>query len=181
MKKRHPAAVLLLPIVTLGIYCVYWLYATRRELLARTGNNNAIPSVFILFLPFILLVGLVIAGALASGDASLAPGEADAETSLGVVSVISIILIIGFFIGGIFVLPLWWFWKYCKAVVAVTGNKGMDFTQLYVLYVAIVWLCGVAPVWMLITQLDFNKIADGNDTDHPTSGHHSTAKALPAA
>jgi carbon starvation protein CstA len=157
MKKRHPAAVVLLPFVTLGIYCVYWLYNTRKELLARVTEKDSIPPLVVLLLPFLLVVVLLVVGLLtgSQGDDS---GVADGP--LGVSGVISIALIGIFMVGAVVALPLWWFWKYCKTAAIVTkGYGGMDQTQLYILFVAIVWLCGLLPVWMLITQLDYNKVA----------------------
>lgn len=176
MKKRHPAAVLLLPIVTLGIYCIYWLYATRKELLQASGNKkDSIPPVFLLFLPFILLIGLAFAALIAT-DPTTGSTASTQDSSL-VAGIVTGIIVAGFFIGGVLLLPLWWFWKYCKVAAQVIKDKGgMDFTQLYVLYVAIVWLCGIVPVWMLIAQLDFNKTVGQPQPAHTPHKHpHATA------
>ena len=180
MKKRHPAAVLLLPIITLGIYCIYWLYATRKEILARINSKNAIPPVTLLVLPVLLMVLLFVVGLLATGGENMTHDtDISTDESLDAAGIITLILLGMFFVGAALVLPLWWFWKYCKAAALVVKGYGMDFTQSYILYVAISWLCGIMPVWMLIQQLDYNKIANasGDKPHHP--GHAKTT--VPAA
>lgn len=62
MKQRSIPKMFLLEIVTLGIYRLYWLIKTRRELMEKT--NIKIPSPLYLFLPlfiFIAAIGFVIA------------------------------------------------------------------------------------------------------------------------
>lgn len=174
MKKRHPAAVLLLPFATLGIYCIYWLYKTRQEILSKLEDKNAIPPLVVLLLPMLLVILLFAVGIFFNGDAQTADTQDD---NLGAGGIISIALVLLFFIGGVVILPLWWFWKYCKAAIQVTQEHGMDFAQLYILFVAVVWLCGILPIWMLITQLDYNKVA-ALDGKHPRK-HHPKAP-LPA-
>jgi len=167
MKKRKPGVVLLLPFVTLGIYCIYWLYATRKELLARHGQSpNGIPPVSILFLPMIVLIAL----AFTSFMITAGSGNMTAE------NIITVIVIIGG-IAALLVVPLLWFWRYCHVASEVT--KTMDFAQMYVLYVVLIWLCSLAPVWMLIMQIEFNKLADHDaghlhhphDPQHPHTPH----------
>ena len=49
MTKRTPIAILLLPIVTLGIYSLYWLVRTKTEM----NNCGAeIPTAWLLVIPF---------------------------------------------------------------------------------------------------------------------------------
>jgi len=50
MKQRSPAVVILLTIVTLGIYALVWYVMTKEELNARGAN---IPTAWILIIPFI--------------------------------------------------------------------------------------------------------------------------------
>lgn len=164
MKKRSPAAVLLLPFVTLGIYCIYWLYATRKELVARSGHPKSIPPVSLLFLPLIgvfLFMVVMFAISASSNDSSTA------------FTLVSIVTIISGMIGllSFLLLPLWWFWRYCHVASEQTGS--MDFAQMYVLYVVITWVCGLLPVWMLIVQIDLNKLIDRDAAHaHHGSGHH---------
>jgi hypothetical protein len=147
MKKRNLAAVLLLPFVTLGIYCIYWMYATRKELVSRNGDSRSIPPVIILFLPLFLLAGVAMLIFLISFSGRSSVIVTVLSILLGAAGALSMLVI-----------PLWWTWKYCRVVAATTHD--MDFTQLYVLYVVIGWLFGLLPVWMLMVQLSFNKMAD---------------------
>ncbi|MDQ3123932.1 MAG: DUF4234 domain-containing protein [bacterium] len=50
MKKRSPAAVLLLPFITLGIYSIYWAVSTKGEM-NKLGAN--IPTAWLLIVPFV--------------------------------------------------------------------------------------------------------------------------------
>ena len=50
MKRRSPAAPLLLPIITLGIYSLVWNVKTKNEL-NKTGVANRIPSAWLLIVP----------------------------------------------------------------------------------------------------------------------------------
>ena len=49
MKKRSPAAPLLLPVITLGIYLLVWLVKTKNEI-NETATNH-IPSAWLLIVP----------------------------------------------------------------------------------------------------------------------------------
>jgi hypothetical protein len=53
LTKRNPVAVLLLAIVTLGIYAIVWLARTRGEMVAR---GAAIPTTWLLIVPLVNLV-----------------------------------------------------------------------------------------------------------------------------
>lgn len=171
IKKRSPAAVLLLPFVTLGIYCIYWLYATRKELVSRSGDRYSIPPVILLFAPLLFLIALlVIAMILLVGSAVSDNTQHAFGTFLVLCSILGII--------GLIALPLWWFWHYCKVLHETT--KSMDFAQLYVLFVAITWVCNLFPVWMLIAQLELNKLADSEAAHHAKSYAHTHEPVAPA-
>jgi hypothetical protein len=52
MKKRSPVAIVLLSLVTFGIYAYYWLYATGEELKRESGRRDITPALdaFLAFL-----------------------------------------------------------------------------------------------------------------------------------
>jgi Domain of unknown function (DUF4234) len=50
MKRRSPAAPLLLPIITLGIYTLVWHVKVKNEL-NKSGIANHIPSAWLLIVP----------------------------------------------------------------------------------------------------------------------------------
>ena len=49
MKNRSPIAVLLLPIITFGIYSLYWLVATKTELNEKAADKA--PTAWLLIVP----------------------------------------------------------------------------------------------------------------------------------
>jgi len=48
MKERSPLSVFVLPFVTLGIYSIYWLVATKTEMSSKGAN---IPTSWLLIVP----------------------------------------------------------------------------------------------------------------------------------
>ena len=48
IKKRNIVAVYLLSIITLGIYCIYWLVQTKKEMNSLGGK---IPTAWLLIIP----------------------------------------------------------------------------------------------------------------------------------
>jgi hypothetical protein len=150
MKKRNIAIMALLTIVTLGIYVPVWLYRTRQEIMRHTSRSKAIPPFILLLLPYLVLFVLL--------GISLATGS-DASSSI----FNSLILLLAgpVAIIGMFVIPLWWFYRYFTAVHEVThGTDGMLLYVIWVLCVFIVFF----PVWMLLVQNDLNKTAAQLDT-----------------
>ena len=49
MKHRSPAAVLLLPIITFGIYALYWVVATKGEI--NDIVTDKVPTAWLLIVP----------------------------------------------------------------------------------------------------------------------------------
>ena len=69
MKKRSVAAVVILTIITFGIYGCYWVYVTCEALQKESDNGCTFPPVFhLLFYIFISAAG----GALLGYDGNLA-------------------------------------------------------------------------------------------------------------
>ncbi len=50
MKNRNPIAVALLPLVTFGIYAIYWQVKTKGEL---NSNGANIPTAWLIIIPFV--------------------------------------------------------------------------------------------------------------------------------
>ena len=50
MKKRSPVAVLLLPLITFGIYSIYWQVATKIEM---NKQGTKIPTAWLIIIPFV--------------------------------------------------------------------------------------------------------------------------------
>lgn len=150
LRKRNLLVVLLLTLVTLGIYYLVWLYKTRKELLSVNDDKNAIPSFWLLFLPclafFILFIPLI---AVSPDDMSDA-----AAAFLGIFTILLAV--------GTIALNLWWYYRYCQILTKVT--KGMDVTTSYVLFIVLNFF-SVGFVWIMLAQNDINKaIENGDDT-----------------
>lgn len=143
MKKRNPLAVILLSIVTLGIYDLYWLVQTKKVLNEKTKHHT--PSIWLLFSPVLVLIagyGLLIYSAASPGSGASAGGTA----------VLSFILVVLGFIG-LFVISFIWFFKFSKAVNEYTQGKmstAVSFLLLWILH-----LIGVAFI-----QDTFNDMLD---------------------
>jgi hypothetical protein len=155
MKKRNLFLMILFSFLTIGVYIAFWLHLTRKDVVRRLGTPKAVPPLVVLFSPFIvLLVGTLAALLLGSHDNSSGP---EAGRNL------FITLLIPLFIIGILVIPLWWFYKYFKAVHSATGYT--DGMLLYIIWMLCIFVA-FFPVWMLLVQNDINK-AVSRESEHP--------------
>lgn len=145
MKYRNPIKVVLFSIATLGIYILYWLYATTTEM---KHKGQKIPSVWWLLIPIptsivhILLTSLI----------SLFLDEASGAYHLINFVLFPIIGILVVF--GIVPLIMWWMWKYCTAVQTVTNGRltrSSSFTAFCLLFIF-----GAGFLWPMIMQNYFN-------------------------
>lgn len=170
MKKRNPIAVLALSYVTLGIYVVYWLYATRKEIVSQNGNEKSIPPVKSMYLP---LLGLVLIGLLQL----IVNGKPDGTASAVVVAIniISALGGIAAFVAVIYC-SFRFMWRYCLAAHALA--QGTDGKTLFWLWF-IGSLFGLGPIAMLMIQSDLNRyIRDHNST---SLGQNQTPTPTPIA
>lgn len=159
MQYRSLVKVIVLSLLTLGVYQLYWLYATRKEL---TQKGYQVPPLFQLFGPVIFLfLAIVITGFLSDG--SSASVSSKPEFAYGLMLIVLLVASLA-----IIPVALYWFYKYCKAVEAVTGGR-TSFGLVYALLIAFA-LLGVGIVWPLIIQDGFNKVADAEPK--PDSPHH---------
>lgn len=145
MKQRHLGKVFLLSIVTLGIYQIYWLVQTRREMMH--SGTPSIPSVWILFAPALALLGVV---SLSLLEEVLNP---DGNGYLR-----GMLFSLGFFaMVAIFVVTPIWTWQYGIAVEALTGGET---NRKYVFWM---WVLVniVSPTfgWIVLMQHEFNIVA----------------------
>jgi hypothetical protein len=175
MKRRHVLAVLGLSFLTLGIYVIYWLYKTRLELLPYLEDKKFVPRVIVLFVPIFVMIGLLIPAAVFMAD-SWNP-YLDEPSAAGMTVFMTVLF------GGMLaaaVISFWWFYRYFKAVEAVTG--GNNAMLMYGLWIALS-LIGIGPVWTLIIQDDLNKFIDNNyqPLKPPVPGNPATThQAAPA-
>lgn len=81
MKKRSPLAVVLLSIVTFGIYDLYWLVVTKKVLNQKTRHHT--PTIWLLIVPYVILsAGYILLFAGSILDASRASKSAPSPTTI---------------------------------------------------------------------------------------------------
>ena len=83
MKHRSPAAVLLLPIITLGIHSLYWVVSTKTEINALVTEK--VPTAWLLIVP---IANFVFLWKYAAGASEVTKGAA----SQGLVFVLMLLL-----------------------------------------------------------------------------------------
>ena len=141
MKKRSPLYVATLTLITVGIYGIYWLYITRKELVLRLQNNRAIPSFWLLFAPLIILLLALPIGTIAKGPA--------ANVLLIGVAMLAIVAML--------IIGLVWFWRYCFTVHTVVQDT--DAGVLYLFWIVLCFL-GLGFIWPALIQGQLNKCID---------------------
>ena len=144
MKKRSLGVILLLSVVTLGIYMLVWTYKTRQEMVSHLHDEKAVQPFWWIFSPYLLLAGMVILTFLASFTNH---GELDKGIGMFIVAAAIVAAL------GTFVIPFWWFISYFRAVDRVTGEN--EFGLNYAIWVVSIFV-GL-PVWMMLVQNSFNK------------------------
>lgn len=135
MKHRNPLAVVGLSIITLGIYDLYWLSVTRKELNSKTRHK--VPTVWLLVSPIIILIGVAILQIVVSASNASSGGSRAGVNILSVL--LGIIAVIG-----LLVVPMIWFYKFSKAVNEYTAGKMSTAVTFLILW--LLHLIGVALV-----------------------------------
>lgn len=138
MKKRSIGKMLLLVIITLGIYRLYWFIKTRSEM--KSLANVDIPTPWIFAIP---IFGYVFGFALLVATSS-AQGAMNAFALLVFYAIIF----------ASFIVYALWLWQYSKAVEIITNEK-MSFALSLLILLAV-----PDGIDILIVQDYFNKIAD---------------------
>ena len=159
MKKRSVAKIILLSLVTLGIYQLFWLKWTSDEMRAM---HIKVPALKWLVLPMVAYIVLVMAGAI--GLFTLTDGQpGDSPTGLlGLVFVFAIIFL---------AILQWiaqtvWYWYFSKSVEQVTRGQMTASTSL--LLIIILTFFGVQFAWPGIVQDAFNKVGPVQPQKTPT-------------
>lgn len=138
MKKRSIGKMLLLTIVTLGIYRLYWFIKTRSEM--KSIADVDIPTPWIFLLPvfgYVFGIAILIASSSSVGS-----------NPIGLLAFYALLF-------GSFIVMALWLWKYSKAVEVVTDEK-MSFALSLLILLAV-----PDGIDILIVQDYFNKVADG--------------------
>lgn len=151
MKNRSIVFVIIMSIVSLGIYGIYWMFSTRNELVKK-GQRVPSPWIVILAAVFSFLVIAflqILKPELPIFAQFTNPTDSYSTTPLMIWSIA-----IGFV--GVIV-ALYWMWKYSKAVEIVTRGS-LSAKECFAL-AAISTFFGIGFVWMATVQHEFNKLA----------------------
>ncbi len=172
MKKRVIWKMFVLEIVTLGIYRLYWLIKTRREMM-ESNPEVKILSPWLLLLPIVVIVlavGVMIVSSIqsvselpshcreySSSSSEITPKECEVTPSPA-----AIVLFVAAFIliGPLLVI---WLWGYSKGVETVTDGKMGFAIALLILYVV------PDGIDILLVQDTFNKIGEKSTQHTPTT------------
>jgi len=155
MQKRSLGQMILYSVITLGIYQIFWLYYTKREMVAK---GYKIPPFKLLFLPLLALLAIIPLQFLSLMNSA---GNSDASGATILITVVSLFLGIIFLIA-IIPITLYWYYKYCQAVALVTKDE-LTFATSYALFIVLSVL-SVSFVWPFIVQESFNKVTDDGFT-----------------
>jgi hypothetical protein len=174
MKQRNIFAVLFLSIITFGIYDLYWLFKTKKVLNQRTKIH--IPTLWLLLVPFIIILALFIAVIAFSITKGSHPATSTTVTSLNKDGssnsqtfsttpkddgVIPLVTILGFeFIAILVIVPItfYWYFKFSKAVNEFThGELSTGVTFL------LMWL--LRFIGIMIVQDKFNDMLASGQSD----------------
>jgi hypothetical protein len=161
MKNRVLWKMLLLSVVTIGIYRIYWFVKTRREMMDLNPNIKILTPAF-LIVPVVVLVvafGVLIASVIGAPDTSnnCSPNSSLYSTSASdncgpsgreIAGILS-------FYGGVFiayVLFIVWEWSYAHGVEEITGGK-LSFAMGLIVLILV-----PDGIDILIIQDSFNKL-----------------------
>jgi hypothetical protein len=153
MRKRSLAVVIILSLITFGIYSLYWLISTRNELVRRGAQ---IPRVIVLILPLLILVGLAALQFIVQFAFSMASSGTDVPTSTGP-HIFEIFTIGVGVLCAIALIPVtfYWMYKYCQGAQLVTGGR-VTTSFAYGLW-AVLFIFNVSFIWPGIMQNAYNQ------------------------
>jgi hypothetical protein len=153
MQKRSISVVLILGLITLGIYPLYWLISTRKELIQRGAH---IPPVILLIAPYIFMAVIAMVQLVVTIMFALNSPADGTPTSLGPpgFEALTIWLAVLAFIA-VIPISLYWMYRYCQAADQVTkGRVTVSFSYPLSIVLAIF---SVSFVWSAIMQNAYNQ------------------------
>jgi hypothetical protein len=170
MKNRVIWKMLVLTIVTLGIYRLYWFVKTRREMMDNDSSIKIL-SPFVVVIPFVLVIASVVFLIFSTVQSikdipeycenytSSSYNRPD-ECELGAESAISFFFVYASILLT-FPFVLAWLWSYSKGVEKITNEKMGFAISLLILYLV------PDGIDILLVQDAFNKISPNVETPIP--------------
>lgn len=172
MKKRNPLVIVILSIITFGIYDIYWLYVTKEELNAKTKQH--VPSIWLLFSPIILIIAGVILLILGSANAHTVTSTPIYSNGFTTTTTSTVGVNGGEYFAGVglvvlscivfTIISMIWFYKFSKAVNEYTSGKMTTAVTFLILWL-IHWV-GIALVQDAFNDMDGPVLAS---TQGPTA------------
>lgn len=146
MKKIAVWKVVLLSIVTFGIYMLVWLVRRRAEMVSKYGQK--VPHWLWLIVPAIVVTALIVPFAivmlLASGTT---PDESTALVILALLALVALVSLPAY------IITLWWVWQFGKAAGnVVNGKTNAIWTLLHYVF--------LGGVMIYVLQFLFNRAHD---------------------
>jgi len=170
MKQRNVIAVVCFSIITLGIYDLFWLVSTKKELNMRTKQH--VPSVWLLFIPAIVVVATAII------DGIVAYSQSNSGSTGSVMGVIMAIIMGIVIVFAAIVVPVYWFLKYSKAVHEYTNGElstAVTFMLLWILR-----FVGIAVIQDKFNDMVITGASSAMPANIPTSMAPQTPDTTPA-
>lgn len=156
MKNRSAIAVVLLSFITLGIYTLFWLRDTRKELI---DAGQKLPPVKLLLLPFLLLPTVALLQFISRFVINTSSSSSDLMTATNsATALLNIASLLVGMLAILVILPLtfYWFYKYCKAAEGASQGQ-ISFAISFILFVALS-IFSLSFIWPGIMQSEFNKL-----------------------
>lgn len=171
MKRRSLGQMIVLTIVTLGIYQIFWLYNTKQEM---NSLGQKVPPLTLLLAPYFATLAVVAAQFFVHFVLNTVQGGSGGSAIVNLISVIIGVLV------AIAIIPIsiYWLVKYCQAVEVVT-NRELNFGTSFILWFVLI-LFGFSYIWPFIVQNSFNKVAGGVPPESPVGSVPPTSPVPPA-
>lgn len=141
IKYRSPAFVLILSLITFGLYFLYWTISTTKELKANTTSAPKPFLILVAFFSLIIAMGI-------SYSAFLFPKSA-----------MTMYIFVALFFLATFIIMIYYFWKYSKAINELTGFSKAGLLVLFIF---------LSPIAAILAQIELNKKAVKPENNIPT-------------
>ncbi|MDQ3158587.1 MAG: DUF4234 domain-containing protein [bacterium] len=151
MKERSVVEVVVLSLVTFGIYQLYWMYITNNEL--RDQKQEVAPVKWFV-IPILVMIGILMLGAIFIGlGAAIGSDAGQILNGIGFgLFIIDYILFFPVFFG-IYGYWIYWLYKYCTALEK-ESHKKIEFVLTFLVGILVGGL-----IWVGITQHMINEHA----------------------
>jgi len=146
LHERSVVEVVVLSIVTFGIYQLYWMYITNKEL--GESKQDVVPVKWFI-IPVVILVGMIIIAATLLIIGAVLGKESDVGTAIAATGAVFMFLTYTLFLPAFFAIYgywIYWLYKFSQAIDKLTKEK----VQFLVTFLLGLLVGGI--IWTAITQ-----------------------------